>query len=354
MPPVRPSLTLNLDSIRSQAKRAAWHGDDNVVTRFVPYANRHGHNRSYSSRSTDLERLNTSSPLGHTESAPVVTNNQHGNVDGDAHLTRPPNRARTMPDPPSAISEEPSSSDSRTPFHASKQSTATNSDTLTTGQSDDANNLRKRHHLFGHKKSEEDDEKPAELAKSSTAESKKSRNTKMKQKIPVGQQIKAVFLTWPNLLLICVPVGIALNYVGVNPLAVFVVNFLAIVPLAGLLSFATEEIAMRVGETLGGLLNASFGNATELIVAVIALVKGEVSFLRDFVAHFKLINSTDSDRPNVTNWVHVVQLAACHGYVERSRCLESYANILVGMCFFFGGWNKVEQFFNTTVAMTAW
>ena len=42
-------------------------------------------------------------------------------------------------------------------------------------------------------------------------------------------------------------------------MAVFIVNFIAIIPLAGLLSYATEEIALRVGETLGGLLNASFG-----------------------------------------------------------------------------------------------
>lgn len=40
---------------------------------------------------------------------------------------------------------------------------------------------------------------------------------------------------------------------------------------------ATEEIALRVGPTIGGLLNASFGNATELIVAIIALAKDEVS-----------------------------------------------------------------------------
>lgn len=45
----------------------------------------------------------------------------------------------------------------------------------------------------------------------------------------------------------------------VSPVVVFVINFLAIIPLAGILSYATEEIALRVGETLGGLLNASFG-----------------------------------------------------------------------------------------------
>jgi len=42
-------------------------------------------------------------------------------------------------------------------------------------------------------------------------------------------------------------------------LIVFVVNFLAIIPLAAILSFSTEELALRVGETLGGLLNATFG-----------------------------------------------------------------------------------------------
>jgi len=59
---------------------------------------------------------------------------------------------------------------------------------------------------------------------------------------------------------VCVPIGIALHFVkGISPVAVFVVNFIAIIPLAGLLSYATEELALRVGETLGGLLNASFG-----------------------------------------------------------------------------------------------
>ena len=55
------------------------------------------------------------------------------------------------------------------------------------------------------------------------------------------------------------PVGIAMYYAHVNPVAVFVINFIAIIPLAGMLSYATEEIALRVGETLGGLLNATFG-----------------------------------------------------------------------------------------------
>lgn len=68
-----------------------------------------------------------------------------------------------------------------------------------------------------------------------------------------------IFGSWVNLLLIAAPVGIALNYVGVDGKIIFVVNFIAIIPLAGMLSFATEEISLHVGESLGGLLNASFG-----------------------------------------------------------------------------------------------
>jgi Ca2+:H+ antiporter len=68
-----------------------------------------------------------------------------------------------------------------------------------------------------------------------------------------------IFNSWINILLLCAPIGIALNYSGVDKKAVFVVNFIAIIPLAGMLSFATEEIALHVGESLGGLLNASFG-----------------------------------------------------------------------------------------------
>jgi len=42
-----------------------------------------------------------------------------------------------------------------------------------------------------------------------------------------------------------------------------VVNFIAIIPLAALLSYATEEIALRIGETLGGLMNATFGYVSQ-------------------------------------------------------------------------------------------
>ena len=70
-----------------------------------------------------------------------------------------------------------------------------------------------------------------------------------------------------NVLLVFVPLGIIAGAVGWNPTTVFVLNFFAIVPLAAVLSFATEEISAKLGQTLGGLLNATFGNAVELIVS---------------------------------------------------------------------------------------
>jgi len=81
-----------------------------------------------------------------------------------------------------------------------------------------------------------------------------------KEPFTIQNQLQAtIFNSWINILLIAAPAGIALNYAGVDKKAVFAVNFIAIIPLAGLLSFATEEIALHVGESLGGLLNASFG-----------------------------------------------------------------------------------------------
>jgi len=101
-----------------------------------------------------------------------------------------------------------------------------------------------------------------DLARTDSNEAKKRKRT---HHTPWGQAKAVLFGSWVNVLLICVPVGFAVRYAHLNGYAVFIVNFIAIVPLAAMLSFATEELALYVGETLGGLLNASFGNATELI-----------------------------------------------------------------------------------------
>lgn len=147
------------------------------------------------------------------------------------------------------------------------------------------------------------------------------RNVQPKQPFTVANQLQRTFLnSWINILIIAAPVGIALNYVhSVNRIAVFVVNFIAIIPLAAMLSFATEEIALRTGEVLGGLINATFGNAVELIVAILALVDGNT-----VIVQTSLIGS-----------------------------ILSNLLLVMGFCFFFGGLRRKQQYFNVTVAQTA-
>ncbi|GAB7365940.1 hypothetical protein MBLNU230_g7268t1 [Neophaeotheca triangularis] len=121
-----------------------------------------------------------------------------------------------------------------------------------------------------------------------------------------------------NVLLVFVPAGIILGIMDINPTAIFVVNFLAIVPLAALLSFATEELSAKLGQTLGGLMNATFGNAVELIVSIIALQKGEIRI------------------------------------VQASMLGSILSNILLvlGCCFVASGIRRSESTFNETVAST--
>jgi len=61
---------------------------------------------------------------------------------------------------------------------------------------------------------------------------------------------------------------------------IFFSSCLAIIPLAGLLGQATEHIAARAGEGLGGFLNATFGNSAELIIAVVALKAGQLDVVK--------------------------------------------------------------------------
>jgi len=74
-----------------------------------------------------------------------------------------------------------------------------------------------------------------------------------------------------NLLLLFIPFGFIAKGVGWGDSAIFILCMLAIIPLAFLLGTATEELALYTNQTLGGLLNATFGNATELIISIVAL-----------------------------------------------------------------------------------
>jgi Ca2+:H+ antiporter len=78
-----------------------------------------------------------------------------------------------------------------------------------------------------------------------------------------------------DLLLVFVPVALVLEYFfHVSAVLIFAASALGIIPLAGLMGRATERLAERLGEGLGGLLNATFGNAAELIIAGLALRAG--------------------------------------------------------------------------------
>ncbi|MBV9387248.1 MAG: calcium/proton exchanger [Chroococcidiopsidaceae cyanobacterium CP_BM_ER_R8_30] len=82
------------------------------------------------------------------------------------------------------------------------------------------------------------------------------------------------------LLLLFIPVSLAAHFLNWSSLSVFVTAALAIVPLAAWMGSATEEIAVVLGPALGGLLNATFGNATELIIALVALNAGLVDIVK--------------------------------------------------------------------------
>lgn len=77
-----------------------------------------------------------------------------------------------------------------------------------------------------------------------------------------------------NILLIFVPVTIAGKVMGLSDPLLFAFSSLAIIPLAGIMGKSTDSIACFCGQKIGGLLNATFGNATELIIAFIAMKEG--------------------------------------------------------------------------------
>ena len=85
---------------------------------------------------------------------------------------------------------------------------------------------------------------------------------------------------WLNLLLIFIPVAVYLELTHGNETFLFISAALAILPLAGIMGQATEQLAVKLGSTIGGLLNATFGNATELIIAFFALSAGKFEVVK--------------------------------------------------------------------------
>ena len=87
-------------------------------------------------------------------------------------------------------------------------------------------------------------------------------------------------IPWSLILLLAVPASMVLNAQHASPLLIFGAACLGVLPLAGLMGRATEQIAERTGPTIGGLLNATFGNAAELIIAFVALRAGLVDLVK--------------------------------------------------------------------------
>jgi Ca2+:H+ antiporter len=101
--------------------------------------------------------------------------------------------------------------------------------------------------------------------------------------------IRRTPLLW---LLVFVPIVLAAEHLRPEAhTALFLLSILAIVPLAALLSMATESVAAKTGDTIGGLLNATLGNLTELVIALAALGAGEYTLVKASIAGAIVTNS---------------------------------------------------------------
>lgn len=134
---------------------------------------------------------------------------------------------------------------------------------------------------------------------------------------------RIITASWTNWLLVFVPVGIILGAVNdwgnlhiVSPSVIFALNAIAIIPLASLLAYATESVAVQMGDSWGALLNVTFGNAVEIIVFVLALRAGEV---------------------------RIVQSAAIGSVLSNLL-------LILGMSFVLGGLRFREQLYNSGVS----
>ena len=117
-----------------------------------------------------------------------------------------------------------------------------------------------------------------------------------------------------NLLIVFLPIAVILRVLGANDVVVFATSALAIVPLAGLIGNATDEAAKYMGAGLGGFLSATFGNAAELIIALLALRAGLTEVVK----------------------------ASLTGSILGNLLL------VLGAAMFIGGWTRDKQTFNRT------
>jgi Ca2+:H+ antiporter len=310
----------NTDKLRSQARKKAWYDAPDDPKTYNPWSK--GKRASAQHQRHVGEQLETN----HSQSclpddSPVNEHNALGNTEfgGPKHAPTEPilnhEHGSGASGPEGIMNGDGKETYSgNTSFPSARSSDQIAGGTTSSSKPLKGNSRKRFMDKLLHRKSE--DVEMADLERGASRSSK----SKTKKHFTLKGQLKAtLFNSWLNVLLIAAPLGIILNYVHVNPIAVFTINFIAIIPLAAMLSYATEELALRVGETLGGLLNASFGNAVELIVSIIALLKNQI-----LIVQTSLIGS-----------------------------ILSNLLLVMGMCFFFGGLKRSEQYFNITVAQTA-
>lgn len=133
---------------------------------------------------------------------------------------------------------------------------------------------------------------------------------------PAEKKKRSLFRPRLEWLLIFVVITTVLELTHGDPVAIFVCSALAILPLAGLIGHATEDIAARTGPQVGGLLNATFGNVTEMIIAFFLILEGEIQVVKASI--------TGSIIGNVL--------------------------LVLGLAFLLGGWGRKQQTFNRASA----
>jgi Ca2+:H+ antiporter len=122
-----------------------------------------------------------------------------------------------------------------------------------------------------------------------------------------------------NLLVLALVIAAGARLVGASDVIVFVTSGLAIIPLAGLIGHATDELGSYVGPGMGGFLNATFGNATELIIVLLALNAGLTEVVK----------------------------ASISGSILGNLLL------VLGLSFLVGGWGREKQIFNRVQASSS-
>lgn len=121
-----------------------------------------------------------------------------------------------------------------------------------------------------------------------------------------------------NTLFLLAPAAVIVRFAAGDGVFLFVISCLALIPFAGLMGRATEHLAARTNDTIGGLLNASLGNAAEMIIAVVALLRGHQEIVK----------------------------ASLTGSIIGNLLL------VLGFAVLAGGWRRERQTFNRTAAAT--